>query len=162
MDRKVVIGIVVAVLLIVLGVAFFFISNRSQNTEEEVGFEEEILPSISSEELGLEILPSSDLKYVQFKITNLEDITHLEWEFTYDAIAPDTGDGGGGMVTQGFGGEADIKPGEKEFISDRRELGTCSTGGACRFDTGIERIDLILKVTKSNGTVYQAETSKEL
>lgn len=162
MDRKLVIGIVVAVILLVVGGGFFFLSSRSAPTDEEEGFAEEILPQIDPEELGLEILPSSDMKYIQFKMTNLDGIEKLEWEFTYEATAPDTGDGGGGMVTQGFGGEADISSGESEFVSEKRELGTCSTGGACRFDTGIEKIDLIVKVTKSDGKVYQSEVSKTL
>src|SRR5687768_5779624 len=151
MDRKVIIGIVVAAVLLVIGGGFFFLSNRNSGAEEEEGYVEQELPKISAEELGLEILPSEDLKYVQFSMSNLKDIKRIEWDFTYDAVAPDTGDGGGGMVTQGFGGEADIDSGEKEYISEKRELGTCSTGGKCRFDTGIEKIDLILKVTKSDG-----------
>ncbi len=161
MNRNLLIVIVVFLILALIG-GYFFISGRNSDTVEETGSVQQELPKISAEELGLEIIPSSDLKYIQFRVANLKDITHLEWEFTYDAIAPDTGDGGGGLVTQGFGGEAEIKPGESEFLSERRELGTCSTGGKCRFDTGIERVDLIVKVTKADGKVYQADLSKAL
>lgn len=162
MDKKVLIAIVAVVVLLLIGGGFFFLSSRNNEPEEKKGFIQEELPKISAEDLGVEIIPSDDLKYIQFSVANLDDITHLEWEFTYDAIAPDTGDGGGGLVTQGFGGESDIDSSESEFVSEKRELGTCSTGGKCRFDTGIERVDLILKVTKKDGKVYQADASKEL
>jgi hypothetical protein len=161
MNRNLIIGIVAVLLLLLVAGGVFFLSNRSEEPEEEVVAEEE-LPKIDSKELGLTIIPSSDKQYIQFKITNLKDIKHLEWEFTYDADAPDTGDGEGGRVTQGFGGEADIDSGEKEYVSDKRELGTCSTGGKCRFDTGIEKVDLILKITKKDGKVYQSEASQTI
>lgn len=155
-------GIIAAVIVLLVGGGFFFLSNRSGSTDEEDGYTEEVLPKIDAKELGLEILPSDNLKYIQFTLTKLNGIKHIEWEFTYDAVAPDTGDGGGGMVTQGFGGEADIDARKSEFTSEKRELGTCSTGGKCRFDTGIEKIALVIKVTKSDGKVYQANASKEL
>ena len=162
MDKKVVIGVVIAVAVLLIGGGFFFLSSRNATPEDETSFEEEVLPKIDAEDLGVEIIPSTDMKYIQFKLTKLDGIKHIEWEFTYDAVAPDTGDGGGGMVTQGFGGEADIDASQAEFVSEKRELGTCSTGGKCRFDTGIEIINLIIKVTKDDGKVYQADASKSL
>lgn len=162
MDKKIVIGIVAVVAVLLIGGGFFFVSSRNAPVEEESGFEEQVLPKIDPKELGVEITTTDDLKYVQFSMSKLKGVKHIEWEFTYDAVAPDTGDGGGGMVTQGFGGEADIDSGKSEFVSEKRELGTCSTGGKCRFDTGIEKINLIIKVTKDDGKVYQADASKEL
>jgi hypothetical protein len=162
MDRRVIIGIVIAVVLLVLGGGFFFLQSRNQTTKDEDGFVEEVLPKMEASEVGLEIQPTDDLKYIQFTLTKLDGLKHIEWEFTYDAVAPDTGDGGGGMVTQGFGGEADIDSSESSYTSEKRELGTCSTGGKCRFDTGIEKVNLIIKVTKTDGKVYQVDASKNL
>jgi hypothetical protein len=160
MNRKLLIGIVVAVIVILMAGGVFVLSNRSEEPEDS-GFTEEQLPKMDPKELGLQIIPSSDKRYIQFKVTKVNGIKHLEWEFTYDADAQETGDGDstGGRITQGFGGEADIKSGDKEYTSEKRELGTCSTGGKCRFDTGIEKVNLIIKVTKSDGKVYQAEDS---
>jgi hypothetical protein len=164
MNRTLIIGIVVVVLIALVGGGFFVLSSRNAEPEDDSGFVEEQLPKIDPKELGLQILPSSDKRYIQFKVTNLKDIKRLEWEFTYDADATDTGDGesNGGRVTQGFSGEENIQSGEKEFVSDKRELGTCSTGGKCRFDTGIDKIQLVLKVTKTDGKVYQSEDSISL
>lgn len=162
-NKKLLIGIVVVVLLVVAGIGIFFLSGRSEEPEEEVGIAAENLPKMDPQEIGLEIVPSSDQRYIQFKVTKLDGIKHLEWEFTYDADAPaDLGNGEGGRVTQGFGGEADIDSGESEYTSEKRELGTCSTGGKCRFDTGIEKVDLIIKVTKTDGKVFQVEDSLTL
>lgn len=161
-NKKLLIGVAVVVLLIVAGAGIFFLSGRNEAPEEEVGIAEENLPKMSPSEIGLEITPSSDQRYIQFTVTKLSGIKHLEWEFTYDADAPaDLGDGEGGRVTQGFGGEADVE-GESEYTSEKRELGTCSTGGKCRFDTGIEKVALLIKVTKDDGTVYQVEDSISL
>jgi hypothetical protein len=164
MNRNVLMGVAVLVILLLVGGGAYFLANRNAEPEDDAGFVEEQLPKMDPKELGLAIIPSSDKRYIQFKVTKSQGIKHLEWEFTYDADATETGDGegGGGRVTQGFGGEADITSENKEFVSEKRELGTCSTGGKCRFDTGIETIKLILKVTKADGKVYQAEDSISL
>jgi hypothetical protein len=161
MNRNLIFGIVVVVLLLLVGGGVFMLSNRNEEPEDE-GIVEEVLPKIDAKDLGLQIIPSSDKRYIQFTVMKVKDLKHLEWEFTYDADAPDTGDGESGRVTQGFGGEADIDSSASEYTSDKRELGTCSTGGKCRFDTGIEKVDLILKVTKKDGKVYQAEASQSI
>jgi len=158
-NKRILIGIVVAVLLIIAGGGIFFLAGRSEEPEKVVNIARENLPKMDPREIGLEIIPSSDKRYIQFKVTKLTGIKNLEWEFTYDADTPsDLGDGQGGRVTQGFGGEADIK-GDSEYTSEKRELGTCSTGGKCRFDTGIEKVELVIKVTKTDGKVYQVEDS---
>lgn len=161
-DKKTLLIAGVIALLILIGGSFFVLSNRSGEPEDNVRTNRREIPKIDPEELGLEIVPSADKRFVTFTMSKLDDIKALEWEFTYDADNPEPGEGGDDRITQGFGGEAEIASGEDSFESERRELGTCSTGGKCRFDTGIETINLIVKITKNDGKVYQSETSTDL
>jgi hypothetical protein len=161
-EKKNLIVVAVVAVVLILGGGFFVLSNRGGSDDDSVKTNRKVVQSIDPEEIGLVIVPSADKRYVTFKITHLDDIKSLEWEFTYDADNPEPGEGGEKRITQGFGGEADIESGQSEFESEKRELGTCSTGGKCRFDTGIEEINLIVKITKNDGNVYQAETSTEL
>lgn len=154
------------VVLLIGGGAFMFLKNRNATNEnsEIEGIEEVELPKIDAKELGLEIKVSADKRFVQFSMKNAKDITRLDWEFSYEADVPKTPDmevEEGARVTQNLGGSAELE-GEESFTSERRELGTCSTGGKCRFDTGITEIELMVKVTKKDGKEYQSETSTGL
>ena len=163
-DKKVIIGIVIAVVVAALGLKTFLGgSSESLPTPEQV-IEE--IPAIDPEELGLGITVKPDNKYVKFLISNIKDVKHIEWEFSYDADIPlsDREDGAdpNQKVTQQFGGEAEIDSSDSSYESVYRELGTCSTGGKCRFDTGIEKVDLVIKITKSDGKIFQSSISKTL
>lgn len=118
--------------------------------------EEEIVPTLSPDALGLvfEWNERPSAPAVRFAIENASDIEHVEYEITYDAVV------GGNTVPQGLNGEVTSEDMSGDEIQIKyRELGTCSSG-TCRYDQGVTGAKLILKVTKTDGKVYQTE--KEL
>jgi hypothetical protein len=163
-DKKILLVVLAAVVLLLGAGGYMLFANKSSvptGPEEQIEEFEEISP----EELGLSITVKPDKKYVKFAMTNVSDITHVEWEFLYDADIPaaEIPEGeSGGKVTQQVIGEAEIEDDADSFESEYRELGSCSTGGKCRFDTGVEKIDLIVKITKKDGKMYQSKTSTSL
>ncbi|MCL4354472.1 hypothetical protein M1349_03315 [Patescibacteria group bacterium] len=166
-NRKTAIIALVVVLVILFGAGVYLIaSQRSNKTPELIGQELEIVPTIPASDIGLELVAKSDKKYVKFTINKPEGIDKVDYEITYDATAPEdtSGEGGGeGKVTQSLTGtllKKDMKNGKLGI--DYRELGTCSTGGKCRFDQGVTSVKVIVKITKSNGKAFQAETSIDL
>lgn len=162
-DKRLILGVAVF-LLIVLGGIFILYTNKKPVNTKKSSQVNSIL-SLKPEEIGLKLTLSPDRKRVKFSADKLKDVKRLEWEFSYDADIPVSDvvpAEQGGKVTQSFGGEADIKPGQNSYESIFRELGTCSTGGLCRFDKGISKVNLILKVTKTDGKIYQIQDSISL
>jgi len=165
-SRKTAIIALVVVVLVLFGGAYIIASQRSNKTPDLIGQEMEIIPTIAASDIGLELVAKSDKKYVKFTINKPEGIDKVDYEITYDAIPPEesSGEGGGeGKVTQSLTGtltKKDTKNGKLGI--DYRELGTCSTGGKCRFDQGVTSVKVIVKITRSNGKVFQAETSIDL
>lgn len=164
MKQKIII-VLAGVFFVGLIASVFLFIRKTEKAKVQVASQENKLPSLSPQSIGLKIIPSTDKKYVHFIITKPQGIKHLEWEFSYEADVPKTPDAVGTQgerVTQQFIGSADLKPGDQEFKSVKRELGTCSTGGTCRFDTGIHSIQLVLKVTKTDNKVYEVHDSVSL
>lgn len=160
--RKTAIIALALVVLVLVGAGVYILSTR-KNTDLPIGQAIEVIPSIQPEEIGLELAIKSDKKYVKFTINKPDGIEKVDYEIVYDAVAPDDGEGGGGKITQSLTGslaKKDTKNGKLGI--EYRELGTCSTGGKCRFDQGVESVKVILKVTKEGNKVFQTEKSIDL
>jgi hypothetical protein len=150
-SKPVLLGLLVLVLLLIGG-GYFFLSNRSaEPVEEEDAIVEEELESLSPEEIGLEMTASSNKKQVKFVINKPEGITGVEYELTYTA--------GDGQQRGVIGMVEDISGDtiESKFL----DLGSCSSG-TCKYDTGVETVNLLLKVTKEDEKTYQVEDSLDL
>jgi hypothetical protein len=150
-SKPVLLGLLVLVLLLIGG-GYFFLSNRSaEPAEEEDAIVEEELESLSPEEIGLEMTASSNKKQVKFVINKPEGITGVEYELTYTA--------GDGQQRGVIGMVEDISGDtiESKFL----DLGSCSSG-TCKYDTGVETVNLLLKVTKEDEKTYQVEDSLDL
>ena len=161
-NTKVLIGIAVGVFVLLIGAGVFFIwnANKPQGPQIDQAMQQTVFPTIVPQDLGLTFVAKDDKKYVKFTISKAHDITHVTYDISYDAISPDDN---ATLVTQGLNGEIkqqDIKNGVAGI--DWRILGTCSTGGKCRFDQGIKQVHLLLKITKTGGMIYQAESSLTL
>lgn len=164
-DKKIVMGIIAVVVILVAGGGFFIMSRNATNTSKIAsGDDMQPIGKMTAEEIGLSMTLSPDSKKIKFMAEKLEAVKHLEWEFFYDADVPASEEIGedseGQKVTQSFGGETDVTG--NSYESTFRELGTCSTGGKCRYDTGIESVNILIKVTKSDGSIYQVEDKLEL
>lgn len=159
-----IVGIVVLVLALAGGY-YFFVAQKSSTEEELTPSEQDAsVPKLSPEDIGLEMEASADSRKVKFAITKASDIKHLEYELSWDADIPKDLQLDGAeedqKITRAKTGEADIE-GEETYETEFLDLGTCSSG-TCKYDTGVEKVSLILKITKSDGKVYQVEDSLTL
>jgi len=145
-NQKVIIGAVVGILLIVGGGFFVMSSNKKAAPApvEETPAEEQVV-AISPEEIGLSLEQSSDNRKVILEVTNTEGLAGLDYELSYIAK---------GELPRGVIGHIDVKQAGKA-VRQEITLGTCSD--VCHYDEDVSNIKLILKVTKTDGTVSQAE-----
>ena len=89
-------------------------------------------------------------------------IKHVEYEITYDADSKDPESKKDGVkVSRGFNDEKDITDDSAKFSSKEYFLGTCSSG-TCISDTGVTSIKTTVKITKTDGKVYQSNASIDL
>lgn len=154
MKDKKVLGIIAGLLVLLVGAYFLFFANKNQSPAP-TAVEEEALEEISAEELGLIFELRSDKKAARFTISNIDDIRLVEYEISY------LKDVNGEEVPEGLIGEVEKEAGDKTLGIDYREFGTCSSG-VCRYDKVVSPVKLLLKITKENGKVYQAESSLSL
>lgn len=143
------------VLILLVGGGFYVLSNKSSKSDKtslQDEIKEESYQTLSPDELGLEFMLRSDKKAAKFSIVNAQDIELVEYQISY------TKELNGEEIPEALIGEANKKPGEKKISIDYREFGTCSSG-VCRYDKVIgKEVKLILKITKTDGSVYQAES----
>lgn len=151
----------IALLLIGLG-GFFIMSRNSAEPVEPVdeSLEEDII-TIKPEEIGLEIEAANNNRQVKFIINKATGITDIEYELSYEAdnSAANAAEGNP-RIPRGIAGEDELDGTDEEYESKLLDLGSCSSG-TCRFDTGVESVNLLLKITKTDGKVYQVEDSLE-
>lgn len=153
-DKRIVAIIVVIVLLIAAG-AFFMLSGRNgsdQANSDEEQFVDDSVASLKPSEIGLEMEAMSNNQQVVFRITKPDGITAVEYELTY--IAQD--DQQRGVI----GTIEDLDASSGVIESKPLDLGSCSSG-VCKYDKGVDSVDLLLKVTK-NGKDYQVKQSLTL
>src|SRR3989344_2137775 len=159
-----IVGVVILILL-VAGGYYLFVGGKSKDDSEPTAFEQEAsIPKLTPQDIGLEIKASADGRKVKFTITKASDIKHIEYELSWDADIPKDLQLDGAeedqKITRAKTGEADLD-GEETYETELLDLGTCSSG-TCKYDTGVDKVNLILKITKTDGKVYQVEDSLEL
>jgi len=166
MKNKQVMIAAAAIVVVLLGIGGYVVlgqKNAKPPVDNSIVSEDAI--KIPASDIGLTMELSADEKKVRFTASKLEGAKSLEWTFNYDAdIPPDQRSEGDGeaKVSQAFGSlePVDVE-GKSSYSSEYRELGTCSSG-RCRYDTGVEKVNLVLKMTKTDGKVYQIEDSIDL
>ena len=167
-NKKIVGGAVafIVVFLILVGLVFMKINNPTPEGPTLTQDEMTPVEKMSPEDIGLTLdVPQG--KYFQLTVSKLDGIEKLDWEFSYDAdVAKDPDFPNADTEGQKIGQSAEGHATKADFTSDtytslKRELGSCSKN-ICRFDTGVEKIDLVMKVTKSDGKVYQINDSISL
>lgn len=146
-DKKVIAGVTIILLVVLaLGSYFLFFSNKSSNNSQKSEEQEQIL-MLSADEIGLSIELAEDGKEVIMKVANVEGITSIEYELSYTSE---------GDIPRGAIGSVEVTG---ESIEKKITLGTCSD--TCHYDEGVKDVKIILKVTKSDGKIYQVEKSLE-
>jgi hypothetical protein len=111
---------------------------------------EEVVSTMKPEEIGLSLEMSPDSKKVAFEIANTENLTSVDYELSYTSK---------GDVPRGAIGHIDIKVAGKA-VSQDITLGTCSD--VCHYDQDVSNVKLILKVTKTDGSVSQVEKTLDI
>jgi len=149
-DKKVLAVIIALVILVISGAVLAYMkSNKTVDPADQ--FVEENLPSLSPEDIGLEI---TDRRAIMFEVTKAEDIERIEYEITYEKEID------GETVPEGLYGEMNIAL-DGITKTDYREFGTCSSG-VCRYDNVVSDVKITMKVTKKDGKVYSVEETVPL
>lgn len=156
-------GVLIAVLgCIIAGVASFFLFfSKTENIPQEsdqapvADAEMEVVPTVSSSDLGLTFTLRTDKRAAKFEITNIDDISSVEYTMSYTKLLS------GEEIPEGLYGEEKVKPGSAKLAIGYREFGTCSSG-VCRYDNVVSPIKLTLKIVKKDGKTYSSETSVSL
>ncbi|OGH16956.1 MAG: hypothetical protein A3C22_01225 [Candidatus Levybacteria bacterium RIFCSPHIGHO2_02_FULL_37_10] len=144
-DKKILIGAAVLILVIIGGAVFLLNSKKSTQTTDTV--EEEQILTLSAEEIGLTLSMAEDGKDVTMRVDNAEDITSIEYELSYNSE---------GDIPRGAIGTVEVKG---RLIEKKITLGTCSD--VCHYDENVTDVKIILKVTKTDGKIYQVEKALE-
>lgn len=157
MNKKVIIGIVVVLLIAVSSGVYFLSSQNSkpQQVTQEPQVEEEIVETILPKDLGLTMSLRSDNKAVKFEMKNPGDIYLVEYQISY------TKEVNGEKVPEGLIGEVKVNKDDLNIEIPFREFGTCSRS-VCRYDNVVSAVKLTLKVTKIDGKVLAAEDTIDL
>lgn len=149
-NKKILIIVIAVVVLVVAGVSVYVLTQSKQSGEV---IEEEIvqeIPKIDASEIGLSLEKGADGNRVIMTITETEDLTAVDYELSYLAEED---------IPRGTIGHIDVeKPGE--VIEQEMILGTCSD--VCHYDEGVAKVDLLVKITKTDEKVYQIEESLDL
>jgi Tfp pilus assembly protein PilW len=153
-NKKVLIAAGVVVLILVLGVVAMLVLGKGSNTaaNQAANQEQNQAPVLTLQpaDIGLAFVPASDMQRGTMTITKTSDISSVDYQLTYTAVVS------GQPVSRGTIGHADVKN-AGQVVSQQMVFGTCSD--VCHYDTGITDVKLIVKVTKTNGNVYQVELS---
>jgi hypothetical protein len=149
-NPKVLIAIGIVVLVLVVGLVLVVMmgkSNSSNQTANAVPTQVPVL-TLKPADIGLAFAVASDLQRGTMTITKTSDIASVDYQLTYTAIVS------GQSVARGTIGHVDVKnPGQE--ITQQMVFGTCSD--VCHYDTGISAVILVVKVTKTDGKIYQVE-----
>lgn len=162
-NKNVQLGIVVGLILAVLVGGYFLIVHKTKKAPPPVEKEDTTVYELSPKAIGLSFDLSPDKKKVRFTIAKIQDIKSIEYQLTYEADSTwqEQMEGGEDRVQRGITGDADIDIEEGEYTSPWLDLGSCSAN-VCKYDTGVESIDLTLKIVKTNKKIYHTEDSFEL
>lgn len=159
---------VAVIIVLLLGVGGFVFVNHNlsqgQSDEQTQNFDDAI--KLSPKDIGLQMIASSNKKQVKFVINKPQGFTKVDYELSYMANSVGGGDdeGEGDMpakINRGVAGDDQISSGESKYESKFLDLGSCSSG-TCRYDTGVDSVHLLLKLTKSDGKLYQVEDDLSL
>lgn len=166
MNKKTGIIIGVLVLVFLAGSGLFFLSSR-KNSDADVfptGIQDQVVGTLTPTDIGLKLILNSNNRKVKVIVENIDDIKLLEYDITYDADIPASelapGEEGG-KVERGFSDEAKIKSGQSRYESKDFDLGSCSRN-VCRYDTGVEEVRILMKVTKRDGKIYEVKDEVKL
>jgi hypothetical protein len=145
-NKKIILGAVALIVLILAGVGLYLFNSSSQAPEEEVNEFEENFVEMSAEEVGLALSSQKNNQQLVMELTKLDEVESFEYEVSYEAIEE------GEVVRQGTFGSGPNPDEENQSTIERViDLGTCSA--VCRYHTGVEEIEFTLRVNLTSGEI---------
>lgn len=131
----------IASLIILMGGFLIFKGKQSRKDVSPTPTPEVSLPPVD-EKVKVSLTPRYDKKAVILKIVQIpEGVTSIDYELSYE-----TGKG----LPRGVLGTIRLKEGE-ESVEREILLGTCSRN-VCVYDTGVEKVNLVLKFNSPQGS----------
>lgn len=150
MNNKNLVVILAMVLVVLLGGGYFVLfANKTTAPSTPTTQEIQVL-SLKPEDIGLKLSARDDKKAVKFTISRASDIASVDYELDYLAQ---------GNIPRGAVGTE--KPANGIIDTKYIELGSCSSG-KCKYDQGVTSVNLVLKVTKNDGKIYEVRSSLSL
>ncbi len=148
-NKKIIAAVAVFLILALAGGAFLWMRQGSGSESPSDEITESDLPTLTPEDIGMEVTVRQDNKALMFELTKADDIELVEYTIEYEKEVE------GETANEGIFGVMEIgKDGRTD--TDFREFGTCSAG-KCRYDNVISDITINLKVTKKDGKEYQVQ-----
>ena len=151
-NKKILISAGIIVLILILGGAALLVLGKGSkaDTDQTVNQEAAQVPVLTLQptDIGLTFVPDENMQRGTMTITKTADIASVDYQLTYTAIVS------GEPVSRGTIGHVDVKT-KGQKISQQMVFGTCSD--VCHYDNGITDIKLIVKVTNTDGKIYQVE-----
>lgn len=148
-SRKTVVSLGIVILIVFFAAIFYFMSAKSSQNKSSTTtpFPTQVpVLTLSASDIGLTFTESADMHTGTMIITKTADIASVDYQLTYNALVS------GQQVTRGTIGHVVVKkPGQQ--VSQDMKFGTCSD--VCHYDSGITDVKLIVKVTKTDGKIYQ-------
>jgi hypothetical protein len=132
-------------------VAFLMLGKGSNTTGNPTANQENTqapILTLRPTDIGLAFEPDANMQKGTMTISKTSDIASVDYQLTYTAIVT------GEPVARGTIGNVVVKN-KGQAITQQMTFGTCSD--VCHYDTGITDVKLIVKVTKTDGKVYQVE-----
>lgn len=155
------IGLGIVILIIVCGVGVYFAEfshkavTSTKNTKNFVTSDQASVDTLKPDDIGLSLAVANSGQSaghaVDMNITKIDGITGVDYEFSYTY---------GDSLNQGGFGHLDVKSGDSS-LHQEIILGTCSSG-VCRYDANPTNFKVVLRVTKTDGKIYQVTKSFDL
>jgi hypothetical protein len=152
-------GVLVLIIVSGLGIFYFLSSHKTvvpvKTSPNVINTPQTPVTTLSPDAIGFSMAVAdtgqSAGHAIDMKITKLDGITGIDYEFSYTYAD---------NLNQGGFGNLDVKSGDGS-LSKEIVLGTCSSG-VCRYDQNPSHFKITLKITKTDGKTYEAEKEMDL
>ncbi len=147
-NQKIIIGAIAVLIILIIGGGGYILSSKKAKPVSNIPVQtEEVIPALTPDSIGLTLSMSSDKKKVIMEVSKTDDIDSLDYTLSYTSK---------GNVPRGVIGHVDVTT-KGETVKKEIIMGTCSD--VCHYDKDVTNIKLVLKITKTDGKVYQSEKS---
>ncbi|MBU3978603.1 hypothetical protein KJ980_02590 [Patescibacteria group bacterium] len=156
----------VIILLFILGGGYFLFTRQSASkppADKNQSVIDNGPEDLSPGDIGLTLTASQNKKQVKFSIDKLSGIKAVAYQITYeaDSTKQEISEGGDPKIQRGIIGDVKFKSGDSSYESPWIDLGSASKN-VVRYDSGVDSVTILLKITKDNNKVFQVEDKLNL